>query len=57
MKKDAQKKFPRTEVIENQKERARKVLKLDEEALKSVRGGGSIYGLPPPDENPNQDLT
>jgi len=55
MKKDAQKKFPRTEVIENQKERARKVLKLDEEALKSVRGGGSIYGLPPPDENPEQN--
>jgi hypothetical protein len=43
------KKFPRTEVIERQKERTREVLELDEEALKSVRGGTAAYGLPPGD--------
>ncbi|WP_257448456.1 hypothetical protein [Archangium lipolyticum] len=39
--------FPRTEVVDRQKERARKLLDLDKESLETVRGGAARYGLPP----------
>lgn len=44
----SEKKFPRTEVIERQRERTRQVLELDKDALQNVRGGSARYGLPPP---------
>ncbi len=48
-----EKKFPRTEILNRQGERARKVLEVDEKNLENVTGGAergdaSIYGLPPP---------
>lgn len=46
-----EKKFPRTQVIERQNERALQVLELDETALEQIRGGSADYGLPPPDED------
>ena len=44
------KKFPRSNVIERQNEKAREVLELDEGSLEGVRGGAAKYGLPPPVE-------
>jgi hypothetical protein len=56
MTKKVEKKFPRTEIIERQNERARKVLELDKDALQKVRGGSAKYGLPPPPPPPPDEV-
>jgi hypothetical protein len=43
-----EKKLPRTQVIERQKDRTREVLEMDEGSLDAVRGGSARYALPPP---------
>jgi hypothetical protein len=38
--------FPRVDIINRQKERASRVLRLNRETLSQVRGGDARYGLP-----------
>ena len=38
--------FPRTDIIDRQKERTRLVLRLEKETLREIRGGDARYGLP-----------
>ncbi|ATB43501.1 hypothetical protein CYFUS_008981 [Cystobacter fuscus] len=47
-----EKKLPRTQVIERQKERTREVLEIEEGSLDTVRGGSARYALPPPPPTP-----